>query len=334
MSAYIDFEDKSVDKAIEKACAQLQVSKPELRYDIISYGSSGIFGLVGTKKALIRVSVPEDNTTGSEIATSADSSDPRAKDPEVSDVSALVDEAFGPGGEESEAADEQSPPADETLGLAEDFSNGRADVEVAGAETEAAEAEIADVEAAVTEETESEEPEAEPSAAAGPVDEEKRRAVVEWVTGFLDQIVALVSPDAKVSVTTADGAQRFQVQGGDSARLIGKRGQTLDAVQYLVDKAVHKQFGNGVQVEIDVEGYLDKRRSDLTDLATRLADKAQQTGKPMVINRINSQDRRVVHLALKENRNVRTQSVGNGDFRKLLILPKKKAGAKKQKNKS
>ena len=61
MKAFLDFEEKSVEKAVQKACAELNISKEKLKYDIISYGSSGIFGLVGAKKALIRVSVPEDS---------------------------------------------------------------------------------------------------------------------------------------------------------------------------------------------------------------------------------------------------------------------------------
>lgn len=294
MSAFIDFEDKSVDKAIEKACKELNIARDRLRYDIISHGSSGIFGLVGAKKAHIRVSTPRSNDVSKEpdtepVKAESDSSDtlpaaaitPEPFVIEVStEISALVDEAFG-----------------------EDKDNN-----------------------AVIIEKEDEDP-LQPEAAE--LSEQNYEAAADWIQKFLEQTIELISPDAKITAQNQAKVLYFKIQGGDAARIIGKRGQTLDSIQYLVEKAVNKQFGPGIPVEIDVEDYLERRRSELIELATRLADKAIQTGKPMVINRINSQDRRVVHLALKENREIRTQSAGNGDLRKLLILPRKKSSAKK-----
>lgn len=268
MSAFVDFEEKTVEKAVEKACAELKISKDRLQYDIISHGSSGIFGLVGAKKALIRVLVPDAKEPVKMVKRAA----------EAEQVTALVNEAFG----SPEAVAEETVPQQRPAAL--------------------------------------------------PLDAEQRQALVEWVQGFIVRTVEMISPEAKIVVEQEDPVFRFRIQEGDSARLIGKRGQTLEAVQYLAEKAVIKQFGTAPVVEIDVEGYLDKRRTDLVAMATRLAEKAQETGKPMVINRINAQDRRVIHLSLKDNRNVRTQSVGNGDFRKLLILPKKKANGKKGEN--
>ena len=275
MSAYQDFEEKSVDKAVDRACSELGIRADQLKYDIISHGSSGIFGLVGTKKAVIRVVMPE----GDDGEPSADF-DPDEDVPEPEDddktASALVDEAFG--------------------------SSGQAPAQ------------------------------ASPEGQVSAVDADKRDEIAGWVQGFLDRIIALVSPDSAVTVDADSQVLRFEIKGGDSARLIGKKGQTLDAIHYLVEKGVYKQYGSTLPIEIDVEGYLEKRRSDLTSLASRLANKALQTGKPMVINRINAQDRRVVHLSLRDNREVRTQSVGSGDLRKLLIMPKKKSQAKSSKS--
>ncbi|MCF8037240.1 MAG: Jag N-terminal domain-containing protein [Desulfobacteraceae bacterium] len=275
MSAYQDFEEKSVDKAVDKACSELGIRPDQLKYDIISHGSSGIFGLVGAKKAVIRVVLPEGDAGAASAEFDPDEDVPEPEDDDKT-ASALVDEAFGPS--------EQSPA------------------------------------------------QASPEGQVSAVDADKRAEIVEWVQGFLDRIIALVSPDSAVSVNTDSEVLRFEIKGGDSARLIGKKGQTLDAIHYLVEKGVYKQYGSTLPIEIDVEGYLEKRRSDLTSLASRLANKALQTGKPMVINRINAQDRRVVHLSLRDNREVRTQSVGNGDLRKLLIMPKKKSQAKSSKS--
>jgi len=330
MTAFIDFEDKTVDKAVEKACAELNVTKDRLKYDIISHGSSGIFGLVGAKKAMIRVTVPDGGKHD------------RRKEAAASDaaqVAALVDEAFGtvetekPSVQPEPAPEPQREPAPRKKSKPRREPTARKERAPRRDSTSPRERtprreSTPPVGSTVQEESTSEN-EPPPHVEPAPMDAAQRQAVADWVAGFVDQVIALISPDTTVSVELESNVCRFRIQGGDSARLIGKRGQTLDAVQYLVEKAVAKQFGTAPVVEIDVEGYLDKRRADLTALANRLAEKAQQSGKPMVINRINAQDRRVIHLSLKDNRHVRTQSVGNGDFRKLLILPKKKGTPKK-----
>ena len=300
MSQMIDFEDKNVEKAIERACNELKISRDKLRYDIISYGSSGIFGLVGAKKALIRVTPPGENVSEEKTRKEQAPSGIVAQEDETddnNDISALVDEAFGP----EDAAQDDAPVVDTpVVNLADD----------SGIDPDA-----------------SEDPETDPSTdLPAPADTEP---VVQWTRKFLELSASLISPDTTVYHTINDTVIRFQCLEGDSARLIGKRGQTLDAIQHLVDKAITKQFGSGLHVEIDVEGYLDRRKAELSELADRLADKAIQTGKPMVINRINSHDRRVVHLVLKDNKEIRTQSAGNGDLRKLLILPRKRQAGKK-----
>lgn len=293
MTEYHDFEEKSVDKAVEKACIELNRSRDELKYDIISYGSSGIFGLVGAKKAVIRVSVSE--AAAGLISSASDGTHDSREDNNQEDdsVSALVDEAFGP------SVDARREAVSETEEPDTDPEHEQAASPAANAD-----------------------PKADPG------------VVADWVQGFLEQIIVLVSPDSALDLKVDAELIRFDIQGGDSARLIGKRGQTLDAIYYLVEKGVYKQFGHSVPIEIDVEGYLEKRRSELTSLASRLAQKAMDSGKPMVINRISAQDRRVVHLSLRDNREVRTQSVGNGDLRKLLIMPRKKNQAKKSRPRS
>jgi spoIIIJ-associated protein len=288
MTAFQDFEDKNVDKAVERASKNLGISRDDLKFDIISHGSSGIFGLVGAKKAVIRVYLPGQPASQSDSSVRQNEPASPTED-ENESVAALLEETFGPEPNNSD------PLEDTTSG-----NSAKNDTEMA--------------------------------AVAKPAPDQG--AVSDWVKGFLDQIVALISPDSRIEIEQEDKLIRFQILGGDSARLIGKHGQTLDAIYYLIEKGVYKQFGPALAIEIDVEGYLEKRRSELTALASKLAQKAQKTGKPMVINRINAQERRVIHLCLRENRQVRTQSVGNGDLRKLLIMPKKKNQAKRQSSKT
>ena len=106
--------------------------------------------------------------------------------------------------------------------------------------------------------------------------------------------------------------------------LIGKKGQTLESLQYLIDKMVQKQAGKRYRITIDVEGYIETRSAELSALAERLVEKVLRSGKPSSISRLSAQERRLIHMALKNNKSVRTQSIGNGYYRKLVIFPKKK----------
>jgi spoIIIJ-associated protein len=285
MTDFLDFDGKNVDQAVEKACEALGVAKDQLSYDIISYGSTGIFGLVRTKKALIRVSAPRfdgqgesfTDTSGNETASIV-SGEGEADDNRAA-ISALIDEAFG----DSDAAgeDETAPPSDE--GEDEDFEDL---------------------------------PEEHPPPAT-----EEAIAVAKSV---LSRILTVLSPEAEISVHQDAELCRMHISNGETAILIGRKGQTLEAMQYLLDKIVNKQCGKGYRILVDVEGYLETRQTELQEMASRMAEKACRTGKPATINRMNAHDRRVIHLALKNNRSVRTQSVGDGYYRKLMILPRRR----------
>ena len=104
------------------------------------------------------------------------------------------------------------------------------------------------------------------------------------------------------SISVKKTAERifFNIKDGNAGVLIGKRGQTLEAIHYLVEKILNKKTESHVRIQIDVEGYLETRKSSLTRLAERLAQKSKKTGKPMTIGQMNAHDRRIVHLALKE----------------------------------
>lgn len=283
MSDFLDFEGKSVEQAVEKACQELNVSKENLIYDIISYGSTGIFGLVRTKKALIRVTPPK-TASKAPIDAGPESASPRAaaeaeEKEDRSAINALINEAFG------DVAPTEEPPATSETGAQDEPGAGPA-------------AEATDEAIAVAED-------------------------------LLKQILSLLSPEAEVSAHQDNDQHRMHISGGEPAILIGRKGQTLEAMQYLVDKTVNKQCGKGYRIVVDVEGYLETRRKELTETAQRLAEKARRTGKPSTMNRMNAHDRRIVHLALKNNKAVRTQSVGDGYYRKLMIMPKRRKGPSK-----
>jgi spoIIIJ-associated protein len=145
----------------------------------------------------------------------------------------------------------------------------------------------------------------------------------------LQRIIDAITEDAKISVEQDAERIFFNVNGGNAGILIGKRGQTLDAIQSIVDKVVNKHKEKRTRVLVDIEGYLETRKENLEKLAIRLAEKSKRTGKPMSLGQMNAYDRRIAHIALKDNPDVQTRSRGEGPLRKLVIFPKKRSLSKK-----
>jgi spoIIIJ-associated protein len=121
----------------------------------------------------------------------------------------------------------------------------------------------------------------------------------------------------------------FNVNGGNAGILIGKRGQTLDAIQTIIEKVVNKRNQNRIRVLVDIEGYLETRKENLENMALRLAEKSKKIGKPISLGQMNAYDRRIVHIALKDFPEVLTRSRGEGRLRKLVIFPKKRSYSKR-----
>ena len=255
----MEFVAKNVEKALEKASQELQLPIEKIEHDVVSYGSSGIFGLVGAKKAKIRVTIDKgENLTADSTDTTAEKGEDILWEPTQNDVKKLVSSAFK-------------------------------------------EAETAAIE----------------------------ERVIKNGVELIQKIANSITDGANVSVEKTDNQLNYQISGGNSAMLIGKRGQNLEAIQYITEKIVNKQNENRIRVQVDVEGYLSARRENLERLAGRLAEKAKKVGKPMTIGQMNAHDRRIVHLHLRDDSDVRTQSVGDGYYRKLIILPKKRKKMKR-----
>jgi spoIIIJ-associated protein len=331
-----EFEAKAVDQAVEKAAATLNIPKDKLKYNVISHGSSGIFGLVGAKKAKISVTLPEkeapqNNGKGRKRNRRKGTSTPTLDIPTSESVSSLLRETFGEDAEPESSRDGNE--ADDEMCAGGEFENEAPEngMDVgpdAGPETGKDDPVPAKSEAnSPAEPTEKPAPERARGQAPEPPAEIDPETLTE-ATGrgrdVLERIVDLISSDAEISVVSEDGGIRYNVAGGNAGVLIGKRGQTLEAIQYIVEKIVNKQAEGRVRVQVDVEGYLDNRKANLEELAQKLADKTRKSGKPSSLGHMSAHDRRIVHLALKDDGDVRTQSVGEGFYRKLVIFPNRK----------
>jgi spoIIIJ-associated protein len=255
MSSFLEFDAKTVELAVQKASESLKIPIKKLKHDIISYGSTGIFGLVGTKKARIRVSLPDtDKKSEPEYQTNQIN---HTEEPSIiSDIQTNDD----PGLVKDNPANDYPP---DQL------------VEAAG-----------------------------------------KKAI--------EQIINLIEPDATITVTQCLDRITFSIHSENPSMIIGKRGQTIEAIQYILEKIINKQTDQKTKVEIDIGDYLKSKHDKLANLATRMATKAKRTGKPATISKMNAYNRRIIHLALKDDNEVKTVSIGKNFLRKLVIFPNKK----------
>jgi spoIIIJ-associated protein len=112
------------------------------------------------------------------------------------------------------------------------------------------------------------------------------------------------------------------VRGEDLSILIGRRAETLNALQYISSLIVSKELGKPLSLVIDVEGYRARREGQIRQLARRMADQAIKTGRRQVLEPMPANERRIIHIELRDNENVETESIGEEPRRKVTILPK------------
>ncbi len=147
----------------------------------------------------------------------------------------------------------------------------------------------------------------------------------------VEELLRLMKLEAKVEPTSPLQATSpeiksiaLEIKGQDLGILIGRRGETLTALQYIVRLIVARHQKTRVPVAIDVEGYKQRRYQVLRDLALRLAQNVKATGRSTTLEPMPADERRVIHLALSVNPDVTTQSIGEGEVRKVAILPRRR----------
>lgn len=140
----------------------------------------------------------------------------------------------------------------------------------------------------------------------------------------LEQLLQKMGLEAEVVKTEDEERVTLEVRGPETGLVIGKKGQTLDALQYLVNKIVSNHLADddeGKPIHVDAEGYRERRAETLVELAHRLAEKARKSGRPVAADPMSPADRRVIHVALAEVEGITTRSEGEGIYRHLVIIP-------------
>ena len=274
-----DFYGKNVAEAIKKACEELGVAQENLTIEVLETGSKGIFGLI-RQKAHIKAKIQE---------TEEESAKP---DPEKKTAPATKNakkKAPVPVTEEKEAA-------------------------VAQEEPKATPPSPPPAAAPIAEKDETEDND---SAAKVPVElsETTLTTVKEELTTILD----LMGFPSTVTVEAEDGTAQCKVSDEHQEVLTSQEGRVLDSLQYLLRKIVSKKITGRVQLTIDVGNFREKRYQELQERAMEYASQVKENGKTQVISSLNPSERRVVHVALQDDPDIRSRSVGEGLFKKVLI---------------
>ena len=280
---YVEVSAKTVDDAITKACIELEVSSDRLDIQVISEGSSGFLGF-GSKPAVIKVRKKEEPDWNLEEMAAPEE---EKKNPPIQEETPVKAEA--PKKEPAKNEQPRKEPVKKEASKKENFGKPM---------------------------------EKEPS----PVKTKEEIVMMKAsAQSFLDGVFKAMELPVDITMEYNPEQESLDIDfaGEDMGILIGKRGQTLDSLQYLVSLVVNKDQKDYVRVKLDTENYRKRRKETLENLAKNIAYKVRRTRKPVSLEPMNPYERRIIHSALQNNRYVETYSEGNEPYRHVVITLKK-----------
>ena len=309
MEDYIQFSAKTKSEAITKACIELGVSSDQLEIQVISEGSNGFFG-IGSKPAVIKVRKIESVSEEEEMKEIV----------ETVKLDSFKEEAPVQEEKKTEAIKPVKKEIKEPKAVSEKPRQPKPVKERAAKEKQPREFREPK-EKQVREKT---------TKPAKPVeiltDQEEIKEVENRAKVFLRDVFASMNL-GEVEITseynTTDGSLEVDFEGEDMGILIGKRGQTLDSLQYLTSLVVNKGKSNYIRVKLDTEDYRKRRKETLENLARGIAYKVRKTRKPVILEPMNPYERRIIHSALQGNKFVETVSEGEEPYRHVVVKLKR-----------
>ena len=309
MEDYIQFSAKTKSEAITKACIELGVSSDQLEIQVISEGSNGFFG-IGSKPAVIKVRKIESVSEEEEMKEIV----------ETVKLDSFKEEAPVQEEKKTEAIKPVKKEIKEPKAVSEKPRQPKPVKERAAKEKQPREFREPK-EKQVREKT---------TKPVKPVeiltDPEEIKEVENRAKVFLRDVFASMNL-GEVEITseynTTDGSLEVDFEGEDIGILIGKRGQTLDSLQYLTSLVVNKGKSNYIRVKLDTEDYRKRRKETLENLARGIAYKVRKTRKPVILEPMNPYERRIIHSALQGNKFVETVSEGEEPYRHVVVKLKR-----------
>jgi len=152
---------------------------------------------------------------------------------------------------------------------------------------------------------------------------DKKKTDMERAKAVLEAILEKMSLEAELDVSEKEEGLYINIISPDSSLLIGHKGETINALQYIVNRTVNKDLIERARIIIDTDNYREEHRIELEDLAKAEARKAIETGREVSLPPMSSEERRIIHLALRDNEEIETESIGEDPYRKVVISLKK-----------
>lgn len=290
---------KTLDDAITEASIQLGVASDQMEYDVIEKGSAGFLG-IGSRQAVIRARIKK--TVTEEI---------KAEEIKPEEIKKEFKKDFRKDRKEFVGHKERKEYKEYKKDSKKDFKKEPKKEFVKENKTETA--------SAVT---------------AAPVYEEKKELHVAVVTEatqkicekFLQEVLQAMGMGEVTIVSSIDeeGALAIEMSGDNMGILIGKRGQTLDSLQYLTNRVANKSQDGYVRVKLDTEDYRKRRKQTLENLAKNIAYKVKRSRKPISLEPMNPYERRIIHSALQADDRVSTHSEGEEPYRRVVVTPNRR----------
>jgi spoIIIJ-associated protein len=287
---YIEVTGKSVDEAITNACLKLETSSDKIEYEVIDKGSNGLFGIFNSKPAKIKA----------RVKSGVDSVDEEFKEFEKNEKK-VINETIEV---KKEASKKEAVKAEKAVEVKDNTAEHKA---LATENTMEADKEETAVKA-------------EPKAVLSNEEIESR------INNFLNDMFEAMEISVEVKITD-DECVNVELLGDNMGLLIGKRGQTLDSIQYLTSLVVNKGKEKYVRIKVDTENYRQRRKDTLESLAKNIAYKVKRSRRSVALEPMNPYERRIIHSALQNDKFVSTKSEGEEPFRHVVVyLDREKSG--------
>ena len=293
-----EYTAKTIEEALEKALNEMMLTRDDIEYEVITHPSKGFLGF-GQRDAVVRVKkkvieelkdivndIKEERKE--EVVCQKTMEQPKATEVSVEEKIAAPEQEI--------AAEEVIPAAEEKMkmteaAIVEPIAEPQEQAVVENAEQKAVDKKIALEKA-----------------------EEKGRA-------FLSKIFEEMKLDVVIDIKEKNNYLIFDLKGDNLGILIGRRGDTLESLQFLLNLVINEKNSVKIKGIIDIENYRAKREETLIGLSHKLAAKARKTGQKVVLEPMNPQERRIIHMALQNDRRVTTYSEGEEPYRKVVIVP-------------
>lgn len=305
---------KTVEECVNKALDKLQANRNEVNIEVINEAKQGFLGLFGAKDAVVRVSLKDDvkeKGTGDFVKNILNSDSNSVETEQKEDTKVIEDKKI------VEEVEETKSTEDDKEEIVEKSEKPEKPVEP---EKPTKPAKPVETEEAVKSEETEEEQDTEPDVTIDRNDE-----LFITSKNFLKQMIEDMGIDCDIESRTEGNMIKFNImcsEESDIGIIIGKRGETLDSLQYIVNLVTNRNSDTYIRVILDCNQYRSKRERSLQKLARRLADKAIQTGRDIKLEPMNPYERRIIHTYLQNDEKVNTFSQGNEPNRRVIIKRK------------